>query len=209
MGVFNYFTGHNINFIRTLLVIIPCVFIAEKIQSKDKRALLYALLFVLWQLTVFALVFVLLFKTDVAQELTLLVLTVLSGILYLNGGILFVVIGICMFLFRSDQKKLLISLILITIAYVLFYNTHMIPFIIAKVASGGLELPLVNAIRMIFEIHPMFMETNPLYGNPQWMMVFSLIFILKYNGSRGIGLKYFFYLFYPAHIATLYVLSQL
>lgn len=40
--------------------------------------------------------------------------------------------------------------------------------------------------------------------NYQWMMVFSLPFILMYNGKRGKSLKYFFYIFYPLHIWTLY-----
>ena len=35
----------------------------------------------------------------------------------------------------------------------------------------------------------------------------SLIFILLYNGNRGPKSKWFFYWFYPIHIAMLYILS--
>ncbi|OFI46392.1 hypothetical protein BG262_05085 [Floricoccus penangensis] len=45
--------------------------------------------------------------------------------------------------------------------------------------------------------------------NVQWMMVFSIIPISFYNGQRGKGSKYFFYIFYPAHIYILYILSYL
>lgn len=47
----------------------------------------------------------------------------------------------------------------------------------------------------------------------QWLMIFAVIPILLYNGKRGggnggrgggIGSKYFFYVFYPAHIYLLY-----
>jgi hypothetical protein len=38
----------------------------------------------------------------------------------------------------------------------------------------------------------------------QWMMVFAFILILLYNGAKGSGNKYFFYIFYPAHIYILY-----
>ncbi|MDR1177508.1 MAG: hypothetical protein LBK64_01635, partial [Spirochaetaceae bacterium] len=52
-------------------------------------------------------------------------------------------------------------------------------------------------------------------GNFQWLMVFAVIPLLLYNGKRGkggIGGKYFFYIYYPAHIYLLYfaawVISQ-
>jgi hypothetical protein len=41
-------------------------------------------------------------------------------------------------------------------------------------------------------------------GDFQWLMVFALIPMLLYNGTRGRGGKYFFYLYYPAHIYLLY-----
>jgi len=43
----------------------------------------------------------------------------------------------------------------------------------------------------------------------QWMMVFAAIPILLYNGEKGRGMKYFFYIFYPAHIYLLYIIATL
>lgn len=43
----------------------------------------------------------------------------------------------------------------------------------------------------------------------QWMMVFALIPIYLYNGREGRKEKWFFYIFYPAHIVILYVVSTL
>lgn len=43
---------------------------------------------------------------------------------------------------------------------------------------------------------------------PQWMMVLALPLMLQYNGRRGRGWKWFFYLFYPAHTALLFLLQQ-
>lgn len=42
----------------------------------------------------------------------------------------------------------------------------------------------------------------------QWMMVFVLPLILQYNGEKGPGLKWFFYLFYPAHTCFLFLFSN-
>jgi hypothetical protein len=41
-------------------------------------------------------------------------------------------------------------------------------------------------------------------GDFQWLMIFALIPMFLYNGKRGKGGKYFFYIFYPAHIYLLY-----
>lgn len=42
----------------------------------------------------------------------------------------------------------------------------------------------------------------------QWLMVFSIIPILLYNGQEGRKEKWFFYIFYPAHILILYIISS-
>ncbi|MBY7026526.1 MULTISPECIES: TraX family protein [Clostridium] len=43
--------------------------------------------------------------------------------------------------------------------------------------------------------------------NYQWMMIFSIIPISLYNGKKGKSNKYLFYIYYPLHIYTLYLIS--
>ncbi|MDR0539687.1 MAG: conjugal transfer protein TraX [Spirochaetaceae bacterium] len=51
-------------------------------------------------------------------------------------------------------------------------------------------------------------EGNSLFsGGAQWLMIFALIPFMLYNGKRGKGGKYFFYVFYPAHIYLLYTIA--
>ena len=37
---------------------------------------------------------------------------------------------------------------------------------------------------------------------------FTLIPVKKYNGERGLSMKYFFYAFYPVHLFLLYLISR-
>lgn len=41
----------------------------------------------------------------------------------------------------------------------------------------------------------------------EWMEIFAAPLMLCYNGKRGKGSKYLFYIFYPTHIYLLYALS--
>jgi hypothetical protein len=43
----------------------------------------------------------------------------------------------------------------------------------------------------------------------QWLMVFAALPMALYNGKKGRGMKYFFYIFYPAHIYILYIIATL
>jgi hypothetical protein len=54
-----------------------------------------------------------------------------------------------------------------------------------------------------------YTDKDPALGNYQWLMVFAVIPIFLYNGTRGRGSKYFFYIFYPAHIYLFYIIAWL
>jgi hypothetical protein len=50
---------------------------------------------------------------------------------------------------------------------------------------------------------------NPEGWDFQWLMALAVIPLILYNGKRGPGNKYFFYIFYPAHIYLFYIIAWL
>ena len=53
-------------------------------------------------------------------------------------------------------------------------------------------------------------SAEALYGvfPVQWMMALALPLMLRYNGEKGRGWKWFFYAYYPAHTALLFLLTR-
>lgn len=42
----------------------------------------------------------------------------------------------------------------------------------------------------------------------QWLMIAALPLMLRYNNQKGYGMKYFFYIFYPAHTFLLFYIAN-
>ena len=83
-----------------------------------------------------------------------------------------------------------------------------------KMDAGALAALDCHAARLACFFAGMFMLalTHHIFrGNLlQWFSLLAVIPLMCYNGSRGrLNLKYFFYIFYPAHISLFYIISCL
>ncbi len=83
--------------------------------------------------------------------------------------------------------------------------------------EGGFAFVLLGVLFYIFRKHRglqiaalllLSAATYMVSGGFQWMMCLSAIPMALYNGERGASMKKFFYLFYPAHIGILYLISS-
>lgn len=103
----------------------------------------------------------------------------IPNILTCQGSAIFIVLGVFMYVFRSDHTKF-------TVMYIIFS-------ILMFVSAGFAGLTAQNLF----------------YGNYQWMMIIALPLILSYNGERGKNMKYFFYMFYPLHMWILFIITNI
>lgn len=95
--------------------------------------------------------------------------------MFVEGGIMFIVIGIVMYLLKERKNIMLLVYSAISIA-IMF--------------TGEIS------------IQKLFTQ------NFQWMMLFAAPLIYLYNGKKGKGMKYLFYVFYPAHIYLFFIISS-
>ena len=112
-------------------------------------------------------------------EIALIVLTALAAeYTKLDGGVYGILLVAAFYLFHDSKAKMFFA----AVCAVLLSSCHIV--------GGGFEFATAN----IF---------NPDVA----AAVVSLLLINLYNGKRGLKLKYFFYIFYPAHLALLYGVS--
>ena len=110
----------------------------------------------------------------------------LTGNLVFNEGVLVAeIFGVLLYFSRDSKKRLILANIIGTI----MFTTVNIIFCFIMIPDFK------------FNIEFWFMV------NPQWMMIGALPLMLLYNGQKGRGLKYLFYLFYPIHIVILFLIS--
>ena len=112
------------------------------------------------------------------KNMYVLVTAILPNILFCEGSYVFVIFGVLMYFNRNSKMKL-------SVTYVVFSLT----FFITMAMDG-------------------FTVQNMIYNNYQWMMIASLPLMLVYNGKKGKGMKYLFYVFYPVHIIVLFLIGN-
>lgn len=102
-----------------------------------------------------------------------------ANLVFTEGSFIFILLGVLIYFCKEYKKKLSYVYIIFCIFYFILENASNI------------------------SIQSMFFE------NYQWMMIASLPVMFLYNEKKGRGLKYLFYIFYPAHIIILFWVGNL
>lgn len=113
------------------------------------------------------------------QSVIFIALTFIPTPLLVEGGIVWLALGIGFYLFSKTKKQ--IALFYSLFCTFVFYLTT------------GMDLSFANLFVL----------------NVQWLMILALPFLLVYNVQKGKGMRNLFYIYYPAHIYILLGISHL
>lgn len=106
---------------------------------------------------------------------------------------------------RSHDKVLGIVLVLLGMYVALILKTDYDLFGILIIFNFYYNRNRVKHLVLFHTVINLFMAL--LFTPIQLFAVFSLPLITLYNGKKGKGMKYFFYIFYPGHLLLLYCLQ--
>ena len=134
----------------------------------------------------------------------------LGSVFYVEGGLLFIILSLLFYIFHNRKLLLSLSFTGFAVTYTALFQFNILERTINYLyrISGQLGEMFFFISVTILNIAPMnIYEHSLLYDNYVWMMLLSIPFILSYNGKRGIGMRYFFYLYYPLHLIILSIIS--
>lgn len=129
-----------------------------------------------------------------------------------EGAMPFVILVPVLYFTRRNKCTQAKVYILWSLYYIVFAVTN-IGGRICMYATRYLSEVAATGVHML--VGMLGMQTMPKYQmqhfwqitDCRWLVIFAIIFILMYNGKKGRGMKYLFYIFYPAHIYLLYIIG--
>ncbi len=210
----NYVYISNCIFTTLVNAAIVIVIIEELLQKKKVTYKLWLYLF--WQIITFVMAYFL-FETGygyisnykcLSIMCKYLVYNVSCNIVFSEGGMVWILLGVLFYYSRGKIKYLYPAFVCV---YALM-DIYCIPARIAvRLQYYKLDIlyDIVKYCAAMFHYDVRFIYEPSFVGNYQWMMIFSLIFFILYNGKYGKGLKKLFYIYYPAHIVILFFIGKI
>ncbi len=213
MTVIQCFIGIENNFFRTLFSMCIIIFLIDSYRNKDKNFKKHLYIYLIWQALSIAICILLFNIMWLSEEFIAYFLSALFGNVFnLEGGLVFVCLGVLIYLIKSNKKTLTIGYTGFCIIYFTITVTSILPIFLGKLRFWGFTF-LSDIIEYILDtivcLSPMDVGGSMFFRNFQWMMIMALPFMLFYNGERGKKMKYFFYIFYPVHIIILFYLGNM
>lgn len=206
-----YYIDLSNNIFSTLFVIGIIITLIEKVQADKTLVKKTLIIFGGWQIVSTIVITILVdfmdilgFAGSVSARSTFA--SIMGNAVFCEGSIFWVLFGIGLYFVKTNKKYLSIYYVFFWIIYSLCFSLGLAPRVITRLQYWGF-----GGLAELLRIAGQYVGIDTIFGwdiNCTWMIIGSLPFILLYNGKKGIGVKYFFYAFYPLHIWILYVLGN-
>ena len=219
MGVIDSIFYVNANYIRVILLTVVIISIIDALLDKEKFAKRNALIFSVWQIFwgIFWGYYFLTYYIDIPESILFILLPVLGSPLFMEYGMLFVILGIFIY-YYGDSKKMLSGIYAVATGVIfLFNNTSILQKAVYKsseiLQASNIPSEMIWQVAdLIFDgfldIDVRFLENN-LFSSIQWLMILALPLFLQYNGKRGKNTKWIFYVAYPLNIVVLRIFGSI
>lgn len=207
--IVNIIFNQDQNFIRTLCIIAIIYYIIHLFEVKDKNRYKVLWAFIIYELGISTIIFILCTKFGLSDWMQFVLLNIPLTIL--QSELFFVIFAVFIYIFQDNKKMLCVTFIIGVLSYIGIYNTDIIYRGINKLSRlYGIDASsILNLLGAILSYDFMFVNNNMLWGDCQWMMIGALPLLLLYNGEKGKGYKWLFYVFYPVHLIAIFGIAKI
>lgn len=214
LAVIQLIVKSNVNIFRTLFSIVTILLILKYRKTDRRKADTYLMYYLLWQVLTVCIISYIYLKYDQTYITRGLIPAVIGSVAFTEGGIPFILLGVILYLTKENKKKMAIAYVIFCAAYAILNLTPLTTYLYRMISESMFGTKrMMMGIMMAFRVAaPSFApgrsSASWLYDRYQWMMIFALPLMLKYNGKKGRSEKWFFYVFYPVHIILLWLIQN-
>ncbi len=180
---------------------------AKRYPKRGKRMLRS---FLFWQLAFAGLWAVLYELAGVPYAFLNLASAAVGSALTCEGAFMYVLMGAAFYYTKEDKKKL--SIAYLAICLIFFVNSafglwgRIFMLLGSDILVAIMEI-LTGLVLWGASFRPLFDVSHMLNNDFQWMMIAALPLLLCCNGKKDRSFKYFYYIFYPAHVYMLWFIG--
>ena len=180
---------------------------AKRYPKRGKRMLRS---FLFWQLAFAGLWAVLYELAGVPYAFLNLASAAVGSALTCEGAFMYVLMGVAFYYTKEDKKKL--SIAYLAICLIFFVNSafglwgRIFMLLGSDILVAIMEI-LTGLVLWGASFRPLFDVSHMLNNDFQWMMIAALPLLLCCNGKKDRCFKYFYYIFYPAHVYMLWFIG--